>query len=45
LISVPYWTDGDAAAAALEKAYYLALMVERETGLEGCVFLTSMNIH
>lgn len=31
---MPYWTDGDAAAAALEKAYYLALMVEPETGLE-----------
>jgi hypothetical protein len=33
-ISVPYWTGGDAAAAVLGKAYYLALIVERETGLE-----------
>ena len=33
-ISVPYWTDGDAAAAVLEKVYHLALMVERETRLE-----------
>lgn len=33
-ISVPYWTDGDAAAAVLEKVYHLARTVERETGLE-----------
>jgi hypothetical protein len=33
-ISVPYWTDGDTAAAVLGKVYYLALIVERETGLE-----------
>jgi hypothetical protein len=31
---VPYWTDGDAAAAVLEKVYHLARTVERETGLE-----------
>jgi hypothetical protein len=33
-VSVPYWTDGDAAAAVLEKVYHLTLIVERESGLE-----------
>lgn len=31
-MSVPYWTEGDAAAQVMAKAYALALIVERATG-------------
>lgn len=33
-ITIPYWHTGDKAAQALSKAYALAAIVERETGLQ-----------
>ena len=32
-ITVPYWSEGDAAAEVMKKAYALAVMVEEITGL------------